>query len=194
MNYMYLLSSRLFALFLLIGVTFGSLPAAAKDRNALEDDVNAALKLLLETSPTAKVLASSAEGILVFPNIVKAGFIVGVKYGDGALVRASTIGGYYPVDYFRLSSASFGLQAGVQSFGYAMILMTDAAVEKAVRIEQGAEGWDLGLGPSIVVWNAGMAKTFSKETAKSDVYAFTFNQKGVMAGVGVKGTIITKLD
>ena len=161
MNYMYLLSSRLFALFLLIGVTFGSLPAAAQNRNALEDDVHAAIKLLLETSPAAKELLSSAEGALVFPNVVKAGFLVGVKYGAGALVRASKIGGFYPIDYYNLASASFGMQAGVQSFGYVMILMTDAAVEKALTSE--GEGWDLGMGPSIVVLDAGKAKTLTTQ-------------------------------
>jgi len=190
MNNMYLLSLRLFALLFLIGVTFGSLPAAAKDRNVLEDDVHAAIKLLLETSPAAKELLSSAEGALVFPNIVKAGFLVGVQYGDGALVRKSKIGGYYPVDYYNLSSASYGLQAGVQSFGYMIILMTDAAVEYV----QTNEGWKLGVGPSIVVLDAGKAKTLTTQTAKSDVYTFTFGQKGLMAALAIQGSKITKLD
>ncbi len=190
MNYMYLLSSRLFALFLIIGLTFGSLPAAAKERNALENDVHAAIKLLLETSPVAKELAKTAKGALVFPNIVKAGFLVGVKYGDGALVRASKIGGYYIVDFYNLSSVSYGLQAGVQSFGNVMFLMTDAAVENV----ETREGWELAVGPSIVILDAGMAKTFSTETLKSDVYVITFNQKGLMAGLGIKGIKITKLD
>ena len=190
MNYMYLLSSRVFALFVILGLTFGSLPAAAGDRTALENDVHAAIDLLLEKSPAAKELAKTAKGALVFPNIVKAGFLVGVKYGDGALVRASKIGGYYIVDYYNLSSVSYGMQAGVQSFGYVMALMTDAAVENVIT----SEGWELGMGPSIVVLDAGIAKTFSTETAKSDVYAFTFGQKGLMAGMGLTGSKVTKLD
>ncbi len=184
------LSSRLFALLLLIGVTFGSLPAAAEERTALDNDVHAAIALLLETSPAAKRLASSAKGALVFPNIVKAGFIVGVQYGNGALVRAKQGGGYYIASYYNITSVSYGMQAGVQSFGYVMALMTDAAVE---NVESG-QGWELGVGPSIVVVDAGMARTLTTETAKSDVYAFTFGQKGLMAGMGLQGTKITRLN
>ncbi len=190
MNFMYSLSSRLFALSLLIGVTFGSLPAAAQDRTALDNDVHAAIALLLETTPAAKRLASRAKGALVFPNIVKAGFLVGIQYGNGALVRAKQGGGYYIASYYNITSLSYGMQAGVQSFGYVMALMTDAAVE---NVESG-RGWELGVGPSIVVVDAGMAKTLTTETAKSDVYAFTFGQKGLMGGLGLQGTKITRLN
>ncbi len=190
MNYMYLLSSRLFPLFLLFGVTFGSLSAAAEERNSLDNDVHAAIAKLLETSPAAKRLASSWEGALVFPYVVKAGFMFGVLYGDGALVRAKQGGGYYIVDYYNIAAASYGFQAGVQSFGYVMALMTDAAVENV----ETSQGWELGVGPSIVVVDAGIAKTLTTETAKSDVYAFTFGQTGLMAGLGLQGTKITRLN
>ena len=189
MNYMYLLSSRLFPLFLLTGVTFGSLSAAADDRTALDNDVHAAIALLLETSPAAKRLAPSAKGALVFPNVVKAGFLVGVLYGDGALVRAKQGGGYYIASYYNMSAVSYGYQAGVQSFGYVLALMTDAAVENV----ETSQGWELGVGPSVVVVDAGVARTLTTETAKSDVYAFTFGQKGLMAGLGLQGTKVTRL-
>ena len=190
MNYMYLLSSRLFLILLLIGVTLGSTSAMAKDRTALDNDVHAAIKMLKATSPLAKALAPSAKGALVFPNIVKAGFLVGVQYGEGALVRAKQGGGYYIASYYNITSASYGLQAGVQSFGYVMALMTDAAVQNA---EMG-DGWELGVGPSIVIVDEGMAKTLTTETAKKDVYAFTFGQSGLMAGMGIQGTKITRLN
>jgi lipid-binding SYLF domain-containing protein len=173
-----------------MGATFGSLPAVADDRTALDNDVHAAITLLLETTPAAKRLASSAKGALVFPNIVKAGFLVGVQYGNGALVRAKQGGGYYIAGYYNITSLSYGMQAGVQSFGYVMALMTDAAVE---NVETGP-GWELGVGPSIVIVDAGMAKTLTTETAKSDVYAFTFGQKGLMGGMGLQGTKVTKLN
>jgi lipid-binding SYLF domain-containing protein len=190
MNFVYSLSLKLFSLFLLIGVTFGSLPAAAQNRTALDRDVHAAIKLLKETSPFAKKLGPKAKGALVFPNIIKAGFLVGVQYGNGALVRAKQGGGYYIANYYNLSSASYGLQAGAQAFGYVLILMTDAAVE---HVETSA-GWELGVGPSIVVVDEGMAKTMTTKTLKSDVYAFTFGQKGLMGGLGLQGTKITRLN
>jgi lipid-binding SYLF domain-containing protein len=190
MKYVYLLSSKLFLLFLLVGVIFGSLPAVAEDRTALDNDVHAAIAQLLETTPAAKRLAPSAKGALVFPNIVKAGFIVGFQYGEGALVRAKQGGGYYIASYYNITSASYGFQAGVQSFGYVLALMTDAAVQ---NVEMG-QGWELGVGPSIVVVDSGMARTLTTETAKSDVYAFTFGQKGLMAGMGLQGTKVTRLN
>ena len=189
MTYIYSLSSRLFLLFLLVGVTLGSLPAAAQNRTALDNDVHAAIAQLLETSPAAKRLAPSAKGALVFPNIVKAGFIVGVQYGDGALVRAKQGGGYYIASYYNITSVSYGFQAGVQTFGYVLALMTDAAVENV----ETSQGWELGVGPSIVVVDSGLAKTLTTEKAKSDVYAFTFGQKGLMAGLGLQGTKVTRL-
>ncbi len=190
MHHMYSWSSRLFSLLVLLGVTLGSMPAAAKDRTALDNDVHAAIALLLQTSPAAKKLAPGAKGALVFPNIVKAGFLVGVQYGNGALVRAKQGGGYYIASYYNITSASYGLQAGVQTFGYVLALMTDAAVEHV----ETSSGWELGVGPSIVIVDAGLAKTLTTETAKSDVYAFTFGQKGLMAGLGLQGSKITRMN
>ena len=190
MKLMYSSLARLFAPILLMGATFGPLPAAAEERTALDKDVHAAIALLKNTSPAARKLASRAKGALVFPNIVKAGFLVGVQYGDGALVRAKRGGGYYIANYYNITSASYGLQAGVQSFGYVMALMTDAAVEHV----ETSRGWELGVGPSIVLVDDGIAKTLTTETAKSDVYAFTFGQKGLMAGLGLQGSKITRLN
>ncbi len=100
---------RLLALFLVAGLCLGASPAAAQERPALDRDVHAAIQLLLKTSPAAKRLAPSAKGALVFPNIVKAGFLVGVQYGDGALVRRKQAGGYYIASYYNITSASYGL-------------------------------------------------------------------------------------
>jgi lipid-binding SYLF domain-containing protein len=181
---------RLLALCLLVGLSLGALPAVAQQRPALDQDVHAAIQLLLNTSPAAKRLAPAARGALVFPNIVKAGFLVGVQYGNGALVRRKKGGGYYIANYYNITSASYGLQAGVQSFGYVMALMTDAAVEHV----ESSGGWELGVGPSIVIVDEGVARTLTTETAKSDVYAFTFGQRGMMAGLGLQGSKITRLN
>ena len=166
------------------------LTATAEDRAALDNDVHAAIATLLETTPAAKALAPNVRGALIFPTIRKAGFIVGVQYGNGALVKPKQGGGYYIDEYYSLHAASYGMQAGVQTFGYALALMTDAAVEHV----ETSRGWELGAGPSIVVVDTGKARTMSTETMKDDVYAFTFGQKGLMAGMGLQGSKITKLD
>ncbi|MGK0260699.1 MAG: hypothetical protein ACI96M_004152 [Candidatus Azotimanducaceae bacterium] len=96
----------------------------------------------------------------------------------------------YTTSYYNIASGSYGLQAGVQTIGYVLALMTDEAVE---NVEIG-NGWELGVGPSIVIVDAGIAKTLTTETAKADVYAFTFGQEGLMGGMGLQGTKVTRLN
>ena len=153
--------------------------ASEIDRNA-----TAALQTLYKTTPGAKTLAKEAKGILVFPNIVKAGFIIGGQYGDGALrEKGKTVG------YYRSLAASYGLQAGVQSFGYALLFMDDASL----RYLENSKGWEIGTGPSVVVLDKGFGKNMSSTTLRKGVYAFIFSQKGLMAGIGLQGSKITKI-
>jgi lipid-binding SYLF domain-containing protein len=153
--------------------------AAEIDRN-----VDASLKTLFAESPSAKALAEKATGILVFPAITKAGFIVGGQYGEGALrENGKTVGFYNSI------AASYGLQAGIQKFGYALFFMSDSALKWIDK----SDGWEIGTGPSIVVVDVGAAASLTTTTAKSDIYAFFFSQKGLMAGIGLQGTKITKI-
>jgi len=158
--------------------------AMAASAAEIDREVDAALKKLYDSEPGARVLASKAKGILVFPSVVKAGFLVGGQYDEGALHKAGKTVGYY-----NLVAASYGLQAGVQSFGYAMFFMTDAALN---YFEKSA-GFEIGSGPSIVVVDEGMAKTLTTTTAQSDIYAFFFGQQGLMGGLGLQGSKITKI-
>jgi lipid-binding SYLF domain-containing protein len=125
-----------------------------------------------------------AVTILVFPAITKAGFIVGGQFGEGVLIKDGRA-----VTYYNTVSASYGLQAGIQKYGYAMFLMTDSAAGYLDK----SDGWELGAGPSIVIVDVGAAKSLSTTTARSDVYAFFFDQKGLMAGLGLQGTKVTKI-
>jgi len=148
-------------------------------------DANAALNKLYAKESVAKALSEKASGILVFPNIVKAGFIVGGHYGEGALLRDGKL-----VAHYNSVAASYGLQAGVQSFGYVLFLMND----KTIQYLDSSDGWEIGVGPSIVIVDAGKARSMTTLTLKDDVYAFIFNQQGLMAGLGLQGSKITKLD
>lgn len=161
----------------------GSAGAASND--ALDKEVRAALNSLYQSTPAAKALGAKAKAILVFPKIIKAGLIVGGQGGDGALLKGNKIVGYY-----NTGGLSVGLQAGAQSFGYALFLMSDAAVRHA----ENSGGWELGVGPSIVIVDQGAAAALTTTTAHSDIYAFFFDQKGLMAGMGLQGTKVTKLD
>jgi lipid-binding SYLF domain-containing protein len=153
--------------------------------NSFEDDANAALKKLYDTEPVARTIGEKAKAILVFPSIVKAGFIVGGQYGEGVLLMNGTI-----IAQYNSVAASYGLQAGVQSFGYALFLMNDKALEYLNK----SDGWEIGVGPSIVIVDKGIAKLLTTTTLNDDVYAFIFSQKGLMAGLGIQGSKITKLE
>lgn len=157
---------------------------AATTQN-LNTDSNQALQTLYRTNPLAEELSHRARAILVFPNIVKAGLVFGGAYGEGELKTGSTIDGYY-----NSVTGSWGFQAGAQSYGYAVFLMTD----EAVRYVHQTQGWEIGVGPTVVVVDQGVAKNFSTSTLKDDAYAFIFDQQGLMAGISLEGTKISRLD
>ncbi len=175
----------LFIMTFIAAVLLAPVPAVAGDAAKLDRDVNTGLHLLYEKTPSAKVLGEKAKGILVFPGITKGGFIVGGQYGEGSLIQNGKTVGYY-----NSVAVSYGLQAGVQKYGYALFFMTDAAMKWLDR----SDGWELGTGPSIVVVDAGAAGALTTTTAKSDIYAFFFNQRGLMAGLGLQGTKVTKIN
>ncbi len=148
----------------------------------LDKKVDQALAKLLAQSEAAKNLSRVARGILVFPTVKKAGFMVGGQRGEGALRVGGKSTGYY-----KTTAASFGLQAGGQKFSYAMFFMTDGALEYLKK----SDGWEVGVGPSIVVVDEGAARALTTSTAKESIYVFFFGQKGLMAGLGIQGSKIS---
>ena len=159
-------------------------PAHAASVAELNRDVKNGLEILYAKSPQARTLGEKAKGILVFPGIVKGGFLVGGQYGEGALLIAGKTTGYY-----NTVQASYGLQAGIQKYGYAMFLMSDSAVKWIDK----SDGWEIGTGPSIVVMDTGAASSATTTTLQSEIYAFFFNQEGLMGGLGLQGTKISKM-
>jgi lipid-binding SYLF domain-containing protein len=164
---------------------FAPQTAVAASAAELDRDARAALSKLEAKVPAAKALAGKAKAILVFPGIVKAGLIVGGQYGEGVLYKGGKVAGYY-----NTAGASYGLQAGAQKYGYALYFMSDSALAYLGK----SEGFEIGVGPSVVVVDEGMGKSLTSTTAKDDVYAFIFSQSGLMAGLGLQGNKITKLD
>ncbi len=158
--------------------------AVAATGAALTQDGNAALTQLYATTPKARELAIKATGVLVFPSVVKAGFMVGGLFGEGVLFKGSEA-----VAYYNTVAGSYGFQAGVQKYGYAMFFMNDAAIQYLDR----SDGWEIGTGPSVVIVDEGIAGSLSSSTLRDDIYAFIFSQKGLMAGLGLQGTKITKI-
>jgi lipid-binding SYLF domain-containing protein len=152
---------------------------------SLTSESRAALSQLKSQNSAAAKVSSRALAVLVFPNVVKAGFIIGGQGGEGTLFLHGKVAGHY-----RTAAASYGLQAGVQKFGYALFLMN----QRAVNWVNEAHGWSLGSAPSLVLVDKGVAAGISTETMHSGIYAFTFDQKGLMAGLGIQGSKITRID
>ena len=162
----------------------GGRPAGAATAEKIDQNVTAALKQLYGTSPTAKLLGEKAKGILVFPGIVKGGLIIGGQYGQGALRKGGKTAGYYST-----AAASYGLQAGGQKFGYALFFMD----ENSLKYVEESSGWEIGTGPSVVVVDKGAAKSMGTTASREGVFAFIFGQKGLMAGIGIQGSKISRI-
>ncbi len=158
--------------------------ATAASAAEIDRDASGALVDLYRQTPAAKALAKQAKAILVFPSVVKGGLLIGGEYGQGVLRQ-----GEKALGYFEIAAVSYGLQAGAQSFSYVLFFMTDSSVQYAKE----SKGWEFGVGPSVVVLDEGMAKTVTTTTARDDIYAFVFGQQGLMAGVGLKGSKITRI-
>ena len=171
---------------LVMGAAAGAglmVPGLAQARS-LDDDAQIALNHLVRDNGAARALNEQARAVLIFPKIVKAGLGIGGSYGKGVLITKGRHGQKY-----NSVMGSIGLQIGAQAYGYAVFLIT----KKAVDYLHDSDGWEIGVGPTVVVVDEGVAKNLSSSTLKDDAYAFIFNQKGLMAGVTLEGTKISKI-
>jgi lipid-binding SYLF domain-containing protein len=177
-----------FATCLAVGLSLAAAtpqPAKAASAVEIDADINAALVRFYEEVPTAKDLAKKAKGILIFPNVVKAGFGVGGEYGEGAL----RVGGR-SVGYYNTAAASIGLQLGVQSRAEVLMFMTQEALERF----QNSDGWEVGVDGSVAVVKVGVAGEIDTNTMSEPVIGFIFGEQGLMANLSLEGAKITKLD
>lgn len=165
-------------------LTLASQAAAAATAEDLNRSASEALARLYRNNPVAATIGKQASAILVFPNVIKAGMVFGGSYGEGALLRNGVANAYY-----NTVSASWGLQLGAQTYGYVLFLMND----KALTQLESTQGWEVGIGPSVVVVNEGVAQNMSSTTLTGDAYAFTFNQQGLMASLSLEGSKITRI-
>ena len=163
---------------------FSPVKTQAASASEIDSSARASLRQLYASNPKARALGEKAHAVLVFPSITKGGFIVAVQNGDGALITPQGTKGYY-----KSVAASYGLQAGVQTFGYALFFMNDRSMDYLHT----KGGWELGGSPSLVVMDEGVSKSFSTTNLKSNVYAFFYNQKGLMGGLGLQGAKITEI-
>lgn len=172
---------------LVLCLSLASWTGAANAESAAEIDAkaNEAIQRLYSESAAAKELGAKASGILVFPDITKAGVILGGEYGEGVLRVAAISEGYY-----SSASGSIGLQVGISSRSLVIMFMTDAALAKF----KNSSGWEAGVDADVTVVEAGATGSLDTTTSPSPVIAFNFGESGLMAGVSLEGTKIDKIN
>jgi lipid-binding SYLF domain-containing protein len=160
----------------------GSDPEAR--RRSIDASVDEALNNLFRQEPSARELVGRARGVLVFPSVLGAGFVVGASRGDGALRKGGKTASYH-----RTTSGSFGLQAGAQSTAVFLLFMTDDAL---ARFEN-SRGWTTGVDATVTVLSVGANAQVTSATAQQPVIGYILSNQGLMAGVTIDGTRITRL-
>ncbi|MEM6903394.1 MAG: lipid-binding SYLF domain-containing protein, partial [Pseudomonadota bacterium] len=151
----------------------------------LGDRAFAALESLYQSEPETKALGEKSVAILVFPEIIKGGVIVGGQFGEGALLVDGNA-----TEFYNIASASIGLQLGGQTFGYAMFFLTDDGLQYL----RDSSGWELGVGPTLVGGDEGWSKSLGTNNLQGDIAPVFFGQSGLMGGGSIQGSKITEID
>ncbi|MEL6265192.1 MAG: YSC84-related protein [Pseudomonadota bacterium] len=164
-------------------------PAAAADAEVIERRVDLALRQLYEEVPGTRELAGRALGILVMPQVVKGGFIVGASYGEGALRLNPGDGLGTTTQYYSLGGASVGFQAGIQESSHALFFLTQSALEKFRR----SDGWEAGADAEVTVLDAGANLGVDSTVTQRPIVAFVFGQGGLLAGASIEGAKYSRI-
>jgi lipid-binding SYLF domain-containing protein len=154
-------------------------------RKAIDASVDSSLSTLFQQVPDSRDLVGRAAGVLVFPNVMEAGFVVGASRGQGAL----RVGGK-TVSYHATTSGSFGLQAGAQSTAVFLLFMTQDALKRF----ENSRGWTVGADASVTLITVGANAQVTTATAQQPVIGYVLSNRGLMAGVSLDGARITKLN
>jgi lipid-binding SYLF domain-containing protein len=158
--------------------------AWAKTAKEIDASVKACLDRFYKQVKGGKELAAKAKGVLVMPSVIKAGFIVGGEYGEGAL----RIGGK-TVSYYNLASGSVGFQIGGEAKDFVILFMTDAALKQF----QASNGWEVGLDGNVALVTIGGGERVDFTKMNDPIIGFVFDVKGLMADVSLKGAKFTQI-
>jgi lipid-binding SYLF domain-containing protein len=159
--------------------------SSVAQRRDIEAGVDATLSRLYDAAPQSRQLVARASGVLVFPKVLSASFIVGAEHGNGTLRVAGKTEGYYDI-----SAGSIGLQAGAQSKAIVLLFMTPDALAKF----RNAKGWTVGADATVAVAHIGANGSIDTNTAQQPVVGFVLSNAGLMAGISLVGAKISKLN
>ncbi len=177
-------TSLLLSMLVLLAFSVSAPETRAESAATIEKKSRAALESLLSKSAGATAISKDSVAVLVFPEILKGGLIIGGLYGEGALLKNNEVAGYY-----ETAAGSIGLQAGIQKFGYAVFFLNENSLGYLDR----SDGWEIGSAPSLVVVDEGVSGKLTTTSARESIYVFFFDQTGLMAGIGIEGNKITKI-
>jgi len=158
--------------------------ANAASAEEIEIKVDATLKLFRESVDGAEVFLQNAKGVLVFPNVFKAGFVFGGEYGEGAL-RIDGV----TVDYYNTAAASFGLQLGAQTKRLIIVFLKQDALDRF----RASRGWEAGVDGSVALVELGAGGSVDTTNTRDPIVGFMFGNKGLMANITLEGSKFTKL-
>ncbi len=158
--------------------------SSAEHRHQIDAGVDAALPRLYEAASESRQLVSKAAGVLIFPSVLGVSFGVGVEHGDGALRVGNRTAGYYTT-----TTGSLGFQAGAQSQAIVLLFMTRDALEKFRK----SSGWTAGVDATVAIANVGANGSIDTATLQAPVVGFVLANAGLMAGVSIEGTKISKM-
>jgi lipid-binding SYLF domain-containing protein len=167
-----------------ISMGFLATNSSAKTAKEINAEVNVALKLFSQQVKGGKQFLNAAKGVLVIPNIIKAGLGVGGEYGEGALRI-----GKKTVEYYSIAAGSVGFQIGAQKTNLILVFMQDEALKNFHM----SSGWKAGVDGSVAFIDVGAGKSLDTVNIKEPIVAFMFGQRGLMANATVEGAKFTKL-
>ena len=170
-------------LLLLLTSVIMSTTAMAETATQINQKADNVLEIFKQKPGAAKFL-SEVQGYLVFPAVIKGGFIFAAEYGEGVL-RVNNA----PVEYYSIASGSAGFQAGAQKASYIIAFASQRALENFRK----SNGWEAGVDGTITVVDWGMAKDVASLSFEKPIYAFVFNAQGIMGGISIEGTKFTKM-
>ena len=157
----------------------------AKTAAEINTSVDAALHLFKKEVKGADEYLRAAKGVLVIPSVTKVAFILGGKYGQGALrVGGRTVG------YYSLASGSLGYQIGAEKYDLIILFLTD----HALRQFRESKGWEAGVDAEVTLIDVGAQGTIGTLRSRHPVVGFVFGEKGLMAGVSIKGAKFTRIN
>ncbi len=160
-------------------------PSTAESRHAVDASYQETLERLYNTTPGSRELVGKARGVLVFPRVISAGLVVGGAYGEGQLREHGRVDGYY-----RTTTGSVGWQIGAQSRSLVFLFMTEDALQKF----RDSHGWSGGVDASVAVLTVGANGAIDANAAQAPTVAFIMTNAGLMAGVTLQGTKVTRID